>query len=67
LSERLEVVELYDQLQEERLDTLQDELVTCISGAEGHGGEITYTWFQHPNIKVQVRVPGTLTGDSDGQ
>ena len=39
LNERLEVVELYDQLQEERLDSLQDDLVTCISGAEGHGGK----------------------------
>ena len=39
MSERLEVVELYNQLQEERLDSLQDDLVTCISGAEGHGGK----------------------------
>ena len=38
MSEKLELVEMYDQIQEERLDHLQDELVTCIAGEEGQGG-----------------------------
>jgi len=38
LSERLEVQEMYENLQEERLDTLQEDLVTCIEGEEGLGG-----------------------------
>jgi hypothetical protein len=37
----MEMVEMYDQLQEERLDSLQDDLVTCISGAEGNGGKLS--------------------------
>ena len=39
LSERLEVQEMFENLQEERLDNLQDDLVTCINGEEGQGGE----------------------------
>ena len=38
LSERLEVQEMFEHLQEEKLDTLQGELVTCIEGEEGQGG-----------------------------
>ena len=40
LSERLEVQEMYDNLQEERLDNLQEDLVSCIEGEEGHGGRM---------------------------
>ena len=40
LSERLEVQEMYENIQEEKLDTLTDELVTCIAGEEGAGGKI---------------------------
>ena len=40
LSERLEVQEMYENLQEERLDTLQEDLVTCIEGEEGLGGSL---------------------------
>ena len=29
---------MYENLQEERLDTLQEDLVTCIEGEEGLGG-----------------------------
>jgi hypothetical protein len=50
LNERLEVVELYDQLQEERLDSLQDDLVTCISGAEGHGGKTRDLCVSDPDL-----------------
>ena len=39
LSERLEVQEMFENIQEERLDNLQDDLVTCINGEEGQGGE----------------------------
>ena len=39
LSERLEVQEMFENLQEERLDNLQDDLVTCINGEEGQGGD----------------------------
>ena len=38
LSERLEVQEMYENLQEERLDLLQGDLVSCIEGEEGLGG-----------------------------
>ena len=38
LSERLEIEEMFEHLQEEKLDTLQGELVTCIEGEEGQGG-----------------------------
>ena len=39
LSERLEVQEMYENLQEERLDLLQGDLVSCIEGEEGLGGQ----------------------------
>ena len=29
---------MFEHLQEEKLDTLQGELVTCIEGEEGQGG-----------------------------
>ena len=31
---------MYENLQEERLDTLQEDLVTCIEGEEGLGGSL---------------------------
>ena len=31
---------MYDNLQEERLDNLQEDLVSCIEGEEGHGGRL---------------------------
>ena len=39
LSETLEVQEKYAHLQEEQLDNLKDDLVTCIHGEEGQGGD----------------------------
>ena len=47
LSERLEVQEMFENLQEERLDNLQDDLVTCINGEEGHGGEASLISSEH--------------------
>ena len=38
LSERLEVQEMYMDVQEEKLDILQEDLVSCIDGEEGKGG-----------------------------
>ena len=46
LSERLEVQEMYENLQEERLDTLQEDLVTCIEGEEGLGGSFFVMFFE---------------------
>ena len=39
LSETLEVQEKYAHLQEEQLDSLKDDLVSCIQGEEGQGGD----------------------------
>ena len=39
LSETLEVQEKYAHLQEEQLDNLKDDLVSCIHGEEGQGGD----------------------------
>lgn len=39
LTERMEVVEMYDIIQEEKLETITDELVDCITGEEGMGGD----------------------------
>ena len=41
VSERLEVQEMYEHLQDEKLDSLQDNLVSCIEGEEGKGGKKT--------------------------
>ena len=49
LSERLEVQEMFSDLQEERLDNLQDDLVTCINGEEGQGGEQNRLLQHFPN------------------
>ena len=37
---------MYENLQEERLDTLQEDLVTCIEGEEGLGGSLFYVVFE---------------------
>ena len=39
LSERMEVRDMFENLQEERLDNLQEDLVSCIEGEEGQGGK----------------------------
>jgi len=62
LSERLEVQEMYDNLQEERLDNLQEDLVLCIEGDEGHGGDdqdlddrvIKKLWEENQELRDQV-------------
>merc|ERR1712079_163761 len=62
LSERLEVQEMYENLQEERLDTLQEDLVTCIEGEEGLGGDdqdlddrvIKQLWEENQDLRDQV-------------
>ena len=38
LSERLEVEEMFEHLQEGKLHTLQRKLVTCIEGEDGQVG-----------------------------
>ena len=40
LSETLEVQEKYAHLQEEQLDNLKDDLVSCIHGEEGQGNVV---------------------------
>ena len=55
LSERLEVQEMFENLQEERLDNLQDDLVTCINGEEGQGGEPSHQTFPQSQIKLFFR------------
>lgn len=59
LSERLEVQEMFENLQEERLDNLQDDLVTCINGDEGQGGEQS-----HIHV-VLCRVESELSSGDD--
>ena len=55
LSERLEVQEMFENLQEERLDNLQDDLVTCINGEEGQGGEPSPPTFPGSQLKLCFR------------
>lgn len=55
LSERLEVQEMFENLQEERLDNLQDDLVTCINGEEGQGGEPSPQTFPQSQLKLCFR------------
>ena len=55
LSERLEVQEMFENLQEERLDNLQDDLVTCINGEEGQGGEPSPHTFPRSQLKLFFR------------
>ena len=40
LSERLDDAEMFEHQQEEKLDNLQRELVTCIEGEDGQVGII---------------------------
>jgi len=62
LSERLEVQEMYENLQEERLDLLQGDLVSCIEGEEGLGGDdqdlddrvIKQLWEENQDLRDQV-------------
>merc|ERR1719510_1724888 len=64
LSERLEVQEMFENSQEERLDNLQDDLVTCINGEEGHGGDdqdlddrvIKKLWEENQDLRDQVNM-----------
>ena len=46
LSETLEVQEKYAHLQEEQLDNLKDDLVSCIHGEEGQGGDDQWSWLE---------------------
>ena len=54
LSERLEVQEMFENLQEERLDNLQDDLVTCINGEEGQGGERASHCVYFPSVRRNI-------------
>eukprot|EP00092_Neocalanus_flemingeri_P017260 GFUD01018663.1.p1 GENE.GFUD01018663.1~~GFUD01018663.1.p1 ORF type:complete len:1094 (+),score=426.85 GFUD01018663.1:58-3339(+) len=71
LSERLEVQEMYEHLQDEKLDTLQGDLVTCIEGEEGQGGDdqdlddrvIRQLWDENQELRDQVQQMRTNAGD----
>jgi len=71
LSERLEVQEMFEHLQEEKLDTLQGELVTCIEGEEGQGGDdqdlddrvIRQLWDENQELRDQVNQMRSSAGD----
>merc|ERR1712061_443168 len=62
LSERLEVQDMFENLQEERLDNLQEDLVSCIEGEEGQGGDdqdlddrvIKQLWEENQELRDQV-------------
>jgi hypothetical protein len=62
LSERLEVQEMYMDVQEEKLDILQEDLVSCIDGEEGKGGDdqdlddrvIRQLWQENQDLRDQV-------------
>ena len=41
-SERLELQELYAGVREEKIEELSGDLVTCMTGEEGAGGEIDF-------------------------
>ena len=45
---------MYENIQEEKLDTLTDELVTCIAGEEGAGGKINmiFLWLQFIHLNI---------------
>jgi len=71
LSERLEVQEMYEHMQDEKLDSLQGDLVTCIEGEEGHGGDdqdlddrvIRQLWDENQDLRDQVHQMRTNVGD----
>ena len=50
LSETLEVQEKYAHLQEEQLDNLKDDLVSCIHGEEGQGGDVLEVTIHGDNL-----------------
>ena len=56
LSEILEVQEKYAHLQEEQLDNLKDDLVTCIHGEEGQGGDDVATHGNHFNFAFLMMI-----------
>merc|ERR1719285_8997 len=71
LSETLEVQEKYAHLQEEQLDNLKDDLVTCIHGEEGQGGDdqdlddrvIRQLWEDNKELREEVTQLRKNTGD----
>ena len=50
---------MFENLQEERLDNLQDDLVTCINGDEGQGGEQSHVFV------LLCRVESELSSGDD--
>merc|ERR1719285_111547 len=71
LSETLEVQEKYAHLQEEQLDNLKDDLVTCIEGQEGQGGDdqdlddrvIRQLWDENQELRQEVTQLRRTNGD----
>jgi len=71
LSETLEVQEKYAHLQEEQLDSLKDDLVSCIQGEEGQGGDdqdlddrvIRQLWEDNKELREEVTQLRKNTGD----
>merc|ERR1711974_79447 len=71
LSETLEVQEKYAHLQEEQLDNLKDDLVSCIHGEEGQGGDdqdlddrvIRQLWEDNKELREEVTQLRKNTGD----
>jgi hypothetical protein len=61
LSETLEVQEMYQNLQEEQLDNLKDDLVSCIDGEEGQGGVCVFVWWLSPTPLVHPSPPQATT------
>ena len=55
---------MYENLQEERLDVLQEDLVSCIEGEEGQGGRCSniylhaLIWFNILNHKLTLSYEG---------
>merc|ERR1719317_1850514 len=62
---------MFEHLQEEKLDTLQGELVTCIEGEEGQGGDdqdlddrvIRQLWDENQELRDQVNQMRSSAGD----
>merc|ERR1719239_2088190 len=71
LSETLEVQEKYAHLQEEQLGNLKDDLVSCIHGEEGQGGDdqdlddrvIRQLWEDNKELREEVTQLRKNTGD----
>jgi hypothetical protein len=72
MSEKLEYVEMYDDIQEEKIDHLVYELVTCISGEEGKGGDdqdlddrvIKSLWMENQDLRDQIQTLRLSLGES---